>query len=93
MRQHFSSLAALATLPLLGQCARDIISIPGPSENSEPVPNDLQAFSIEFAFFPDYAGNKSNPNVFSKTLLKNFEDITGKSPIVRVGGTSQYEPV
>jgi hypothetical protein len=54
------------------------------------VPNDLQAVSIEFAFFTDYAGNKSQPNEFSRNLLENFEKITGKQPTVRVGGTSQY---
>ncbi|KAJ5676453.1 uncharacterized protein N7477_002086 [Penicillium maclennaniae] len=53
------------------------------------VPNDLQAFSIEFAYFPDYAGNKSYPNEFSKNLLANFKTITGVPPTVRVGGTSQ----
>lgn len=54
------------------------------------VPNVLQAISIEFAFFTDYAGNKSQPNEFSRNLLENFEKITGKHPTVRVGGSSEY---
>lgn len=65
------------------------IAIPLP-QDSTPVPNDLQSVSIEFAFFTDYAGNKSHPNSFSRNLLENFEKITGVHPKVRVGGTSQY---
>ncbi|KGO60703.1 Glycoside hydrolase, superfamily [Penicillium expansum] len=45
--------------------------------------------SIEFAYFPDYAGNKSQPNQFSKNLLHNLKSLTGVAPKVRVGGTSQ----
>lgn len=66
------------------------IAVSSRPQDSIPVPNDLQAVSIEFAFFTDYAGNKSNPNSFSKNLLENFEEITGVHPKVRVGGTSQY---
>lgn len=65
------------------------IVIPRPNSSAEYVPRDLQSFSIEFAFFPDYAGNKSHPNRFSKNLLENFKDLTGVYPLVRVGGTSQ----
>jgi hypothetical protein len=64
--------------------------IPRPNSGAEYVPRDLQSFSIEFAFFPDYAGNKSHPNHFSKNLLENFKDLTGVYPLVRVGGTSQW---
>ncbi|KAJ5770386.1 uncharacterized protein N7511_002437 [Penicillium nucicola] len=71
-------------------------AIPTPQKSTPTVPNDLQAFSIEFTFFPDYAGNKSHPNEFSKNLLANFKRITGVQPSVRVGGTSQdnsyYDP-
>lgn len=76
---------------LLGRChGSDYpIAIPKPRPGTQPVPKDLQSFSIEFAFFPDYAGNKSHPNKFSKNLLENFKDITGVYPLVRVGGTSQ----
>lgn len=65
------------------------MTVPAPQQNAPTVPNDLQAFSIEFAYFPDYAGNKSHPNEFSKNLLENFKSITGVHPVVRVGGTSQ----
>ncbi|KAJ5098927.1 hypothetical protein N7532_005928 [Penicillium argentinense] len=65
------------------------IAIPSPKANTAVVPKDFHSFSIEFAFFPDYAGNKSHPNRFTKNLLQNFKDITGVYPLVRVGGTSQ----
>ncbi|KAJ5684626.1 uncharacterized protein N7477_000971 [Penicillium maclennaniae] len=70
-------------------CHINPLVIPKPNDHSSPVPRDLQAFSIEFAFFPDYAGNHSHPNQFSKTLLGNFQSITGALPKVRVGGTTQ----
>lgn len=77
----------------LGRCHgldnSESIVIPRPYSGAEYVPRDLQSFSIEFAFFPDYAGNKSHPNHFSKNLLENFKDLTGIYPLVRVGGTSQ----
>ncbi|KAJ5802526.1 uncharacterized protein N7503_004976 [Penicillium pulvis] len=65
------------------------LTIPAPGKHSDPVERDLQSFSIEFAFFPDYAGNRSNPNKFSEHLLENFQRITGVYPRVRVGGTTQ----
>ncbi|KAJ5995408.1 hypothetical protein N7481_002385 [Penicillium waksmanii] len=77
----------------LGRCHglenSESIVIPRPNAGAKYVPRDLQSFSIEFAFFPDYAGNKSHPNHFSKNLLENFKDLTGVYPLVRVGGTSQ----
>ncbi|KAF9885639.1 hypothetical protein FE257_012730 [Aspergillus nanangensis] len=67
------------------------ISVPGfaPGHASEAVPRDLTSFSIEFSSFPDYAGNKSDPNHFSHALLSNLKDITGVSSKIRVGGTTQ----
>lgn len=47
------------------------------------------SFSIEFAFFPDYAGNSSNPNTFSNNLLDNIGDLAGTKPYIRVGGNTQ----
>lgn len=73
-----------------GQCLSNPIVVPDVPEDSSPISPDLQSFSIEFAYFPDFAGNKSNPNGFSKALLGNLEELTGVSPIVRVGGTTQY---
>lgn len=83
-------LAASALYVTVGNCSNNPIVIPLPPKKSEPISNDLQSFSLEFAFFPDYAGNKSAPNQFSQNLLRNFKEITGVYPKVRVGGTSQY---
>ena len=90
MRSFFFSLAGLALLHDQGHCHSSPLVVPAPRKNSSPVKKDLQSFSIEFAFFPDYAGNKSHPNEFTKNLLGNFKEITGVPPKVRVGGTSQY---
>ena len=67
----------------------DLITVPSHPKGTKPVTNDLQSFSIEFSYFPDFAGNESHPNEFSKTLLGNLKDITGIAPVVRVGGTTQ----
>ncbi|KAI1119275.1 glycoside hydrolase family 79 protein [Nemania sp. NC0429] len=47
------------------------------------------SFSIEFASFPDFAGNVSNPNKFSNNLLNNLGYLTGTKPYIRVGGNTQ----
>ncbi|KAI1752660.1 glycoside hydrolase family 79 protein [Xylaria castorea] len=47
------------------------------------------SFSIEFASFPDFAGNTSNPNKFSNNLLNNLGYLTGTKPYIRVGGNTQ----
>ena len=47
------------------------------------------SYSIEFAFFVDYAGNKSHPNDFSNNLLNNIGEFTGTKPYIRVGGNTQ----
>ncbi|KAJ5370389.1 uncharacterized protein N7496_006481 [Penicillium cataractarum] len=82
-------LATSALYVAVGNCSSQPLTIPLPPKNSEAIPNDLQSFSLEFAFFPDYAGNKSSPNQFSRNLMENFKNITGVYPKVRVGGTSQ----
>ncbi|KAF2710480.1 glycoside hydrolase family 79 protein [Pleomassaria siparia CBS 279.74] len=47
------------------------------------------SFSIELAFFPDFAGNSSSPNTFSDTLLENLKAFQGSKPDIRVGGNTQ----
>ncbi|KAI1392759.1 glycoside hydrolase family 79 protein [Hypoxylon trugodes] len=47
------------------------------------------SYSIEFASFPDFAGNKSNPNDFSNNLLDNLGAFSGIKPYIRVGGNTQ----
>jgi hypothetical protein len=86
------SLFNLGMILLLqsGHAQRHAIDIPQPFNASLAVYQDFQSFSIEFSFFPDYAGNQSNPNTFSKNLIENFKNVTGVYPKIRVGGTSQY---
>ncbi|CAG8224193.1 unnamed protein product [Penicillium salamii] len=83
-----SKLLAVAVFFESGRCQHQL-SIPPIPKDSHPIPHDFQSISIEFAFFPDYAGNKSHPNRFTKNLLQNFKSITRVAPKVRVGGTSQ----
>ncbi|KAF5554632.1 glycoside hydrolase family 79 [Fusarium mexicanum] len=47
------------------------------------------SYSIEFAFFVDFAGNLSMPNEFSYNLLANIGHLQRSDPIVRVGGSTQ----
>lgn len=90
MSFYTSTLLGLALLLHGAQSQQnDIITVPSQPKDTKPVANDLQSFSIEFSYFPDFAGNKSHPNEFSKTLLGNLKDITGIAPVVRVGGTTQ----
>ncbi|KAJ5489322.1 L-xylulose reductase [Penicillium diatomitis] len=89
MQSSHIVLAATCLFFGVGTCSNRLVAVPSLPEDSEPVSRDLQSFSLEFAFFPDYAGNKSSPNLFSRNLLQNFKNITGVYPKVRVGGTSQ----
>jgi len=69
----------------------DYINITATPEGaSPPIPEGFVSFSIEFAFFPDFAGNRSNPNEFSNNLLDNIAELTGTKPYIRVGGNTQY---
>jgi hypothetical protein len=65
------------------------VVVPGLSSAGEPVLESFVSFSIEFAFFPDFAGNKSAPNVLSKNLLESIGELQGSLPNVRVGGNTQ----
>ncbi|KAF2200027.1 hypothetical protein GQ43DRAFT_441953 [Delitschia confertaspora ATCC 74209] len=60
-----------------------------PAGAAGPVLDSFVTFSIELAFFPDFAGNKSHPNTFSDNLLNNLKDLQGTKPYIRVGGNTQ----
>ncbi|OHE90628.1 beta-glucuronidase [Colletotrichum orchidophilum] len=64
------------------------VTVPGPQEGS-PVFDAFVSYSLEFAFFPDFAGNASAPNRFSDNLLANLGDLQGVRPFIRVGGNTQ----
>lgn len=68
------------------------ISVPGKAPFRAGVPlESFVSFSIEFASFPDYAGNLTSPNTYSNNLLNNLGALEGSKPMIRVGGnTADY---
>ena len=75
-----------------------IVSVPGVvlATSSAPLQSNFVSFAIEYAFLPEFAGNNTNPNLFSYNVLSNIENISGMMPYVRVGGdsadTAMYDP-
>jgi hypothetical protein len=67
------------------------IQVPGkpPITSSGFIPAAFVSFSIEFASFPDFAGNLSHPNIYSENLLNNIAAYQGVKPYIRVGGDTQ----
>ncbi|KAF2684717.1 glycoside hydrolase family 79 protein [Lentithecium fluviatile CBS 122367] len=63
--------------------------VPDSSSAGEPVLESFVSFSIETAFFPDFAGNTGAPNNFSRNLLEELREFQGSLPNVRVGGNTQ----
>jgi hypothetical protein len=61
-----------------------------PPTAGDAILSPFVAFSIEFSSFPDFAGNISTPNKFSKNLLDNLGKLQGGKPHIRVGGNTQY---
>jgi hypothetical protein len=86
-----------SVVPLLGLAGRVVLSqsvkvtIPSspPSTAGQPFPDAFVSYSIEFAYFPDFAGNSSHPNTFSYNLLTNLGNLQGTKPYIRVGGNTQ----
>ncbi|KAF7192882.1 Beta-glucuronidase, partial [Pseudocercospora fuligena] len=77
-------------IPVWPYYTQKIISIPEHAPPDAGVPLDsFVSFSIEFSYFPDFAGNLSHPNTFSNNLLENIAKHSGSKPLVRVGGSSQ----
>ncbi|KAJ8521387.1 hypothetical protein ONZ45_g1938 [Pleurotus djamor] len=46
----------------------------------------LGSFSIETAFFVEFVGNVSEPNLLTRNLLQNLKDRTGVPTEIRIGG-------
>lgn len=68
-----------------------VITVGGAAPSHAGVPLEaFVSFSIELAFFPDYAGNSSSPNAFSSNLLSGIGNLTGTKPYIRVGGNTQF---
>ncbi|PKK52485.1 hypothetical protein CI102_3198 [Trichoderma harzianum] len=85
-------LTKSALVTLLGaasSAAADVYTVPSqPNANGEPL-DGFVSYSIEFASFPDFAGNKSSPNTFSYNLINNLGALQGHKPYIRVGGNTQ----
>jgi len=67
------SVLALAGLAQLASAATPIpVSSAPPTGASEPIPESFVSYSIEFAFFPDFAGEISYPllDVFYSYMLQ-----------------------
>ncbi|KAG6880117.1 hypothetical protein C0992_005824 [Termitomyces sp. T32_za158] len=73
------STFALTNLKLIGDPSL-------PSTASHNLHPALGSFSIETAFFEEYVGNTTSPNVLTKNLLENLQNRTGTSAEVRIGG-------
>jgi hypothetical protein len=59
----FHSVLALASAYAVAASNVDVVQLPlavtPPSSTSDPVPNNFQSFSIELAFWADYAGRSA----------------------------------
>lgn len=90
MAPSYSILVAVLAQQALGQqpVPIDVPQSP-PTDACDPVIRDVSSFSIEFSTLVDYAGTVSQPNEFSRTLLSNLKDVSGVSPRLRIGGTTQ----
>ncbi|KAF5518708.1 Beta-glucuronidase [Colletotrichum aenigma] len=78
----------LLSAAALAPRASGLHPVPGP-ESASAVFDAFLSYSLEFAFFPDFAGNKSSPNTFSDNLLVNLGNLQGTRPYIRVGGNTQ----
>ncbi|KAK5630626.1 hypothetical protein RRF57_006341 [Xylaria bambusicola] len=80
------ALSSLATAKIASNTSRPLLA--ADIILGQPL-EGFVSFSIEFSSFPDFAGNRSNPNKFSNNLLNNLGYLTGTKPYIRVGGNTQ----
>ncbi|KAI2472542.1 glycoside hydrolase family 79 protein [Annulohypoxylon bovei var. microspora] len=85
---HLIILLAQTSLAIANPMAPAVGSISSSVNVSQPLDGFI-SYSIEFSSFPDFAGNKSNPNDFSNNLLDNLGALAGVKPYIRVGGNTQ----
>ncbi|KAI1464112.1 glycoside hydrolase family 79 protein [Daldinia caldariorum] len=81
-------LSMQATLSVAKPTTYAVGSIPSSANAIRPL-DGFVSYSIEFSSFPDFAGNKSNPNDFSNNLLDNLKAFSGIKPYIRIGGNTQ----
>ncbi|KAF6825665.1 glycoside hydrolase family 79 protein, partial [Colletotrichum musicola] len=78
----------LLSAAALTRAVSGVNPVPGP-ESASAVFEAFVSYSLEFVFFPDFAGNESSPNKFSDNLLVNLGNLQGVRPYIRVGGNTQ----
>ncbi|KAK5993495.1 Beta-glucuronidase [Cladobotryum mycophilum] len=79
----------IALLSAASSVAADTYPVPAkPNANGQPL-DGYVSYSIEFSSFPEFAGNKTHPNLFSYNLINNLGAISGSRPYIRVGGNTQ----
>ncbi|KAI1378672.1 glycoside hydrolase family 79 protein [Hypoxylon crocopeplum] len=81
-------LLAQTSLSMAKPMVRVVGSVASSINANQPLDSFI-SYSIEFSSFPDFAGNTSNPNDFSNTLLDNLGSLAGIKPYIRVGGNTQ----
>lgn len=81
-------LAGLLPDRIYGSTTIDL-DVKAVADTDQPLLESFVSYSIEFAFFPDFAGNSTVPNIFSYNLLSNIGNLQGSNPIIRVGGNTQ----
>jgi hypothetical protein len=84
-----SIITACNAGPLQGRRASQIDVSEAQSLNYGVPLDGFLSYSIEFAILVDFAGNASNPNLYSNNLLDNLAAVQGRKPYIRVGGTTQ----
>ncbi|KAH8897390.1 hypothetical protein GQ53DRAFT_818660 [Thozetella sp. PMI_491] len=97
---RLSALVLLATHAAAKLCSKPnvtntiVLSPPAtPALGRQVVDAAYQSFSIEFSYMADFAGNNTDPNLFSRQVIQNLYDISGAYPIIRAGGSTQSSAV
>ncbi|KAL7415167.1 hypothetical protein BDY24DRAFT_432182 [Mrakia frigida] len=80
---------AASLLPRYSTSAKVSIPLLPPLNTSKYIDGALGSFSFELAYWTEFWGTREEPNEFSRLLLQNLIDRTGKAPIIRIGGVSQ----
>lgn len=88
---RLAQVAFLVVCALRNVCANlSVLKLIGnrtlPPDASHFLDPALASFSIETAFFEEFVGNTSEPNVLTKRLLDNLKARTGVPAEIRIGG-------
>ncbi|KAG9128365.1 hypothetical protein FRC07_000039 [Ceratobasidium sp. 392] len=59
-----------------------------PAHASQVLDRRLASLSIEFAYLPTFAGNKTHPNRLTGEIMKRIVERTGLGPDIRSGGNT-----